>query len=275
MGSLAKNFRPRTEGRRTHFQNVAQQTRGLPPDLVKISNSYAQFHLHQMSSPPPSISNLQNADMAENDTPGTTPPVPVSATATPIPEVVMADPEESQPTHSEDPEEDEEEEESLSLPLSKIKRIFKMDPDYLAASQSAVYATGIATELFIQYFVEHASVLAKMDKRKRILYKDFSNAVAGQDSLRFLSDTVPRTQQLGLLIQQNKVNLIDETGVPEYRAPEEPENTQHNAPKTHIPPVLPKGQQTLTFVQQNEPKKAPINNLVSGSGNHDDAIILD
>lgn len=229
-----------------------------------------------MSSPPPSVSNLQPIQMAEHDTPGTTPPAPISASATPVPEVEMTDAD-GPPSTLPEPEDDDDDEESLTLPLSKIKRIFKMDPDFLAASQSAVYATGIATELFIQYFVEHASVLAKMDKRKRVLYKDFSNAVSGQDALRFLSDTVPKTQQLGLLIQQNKVNLIEEpANMTEYRVPEEAENAVLEPPKTLIPPVLPKGQQTLTFIQQQPPKKVVTDALVSGSGvNDDDAIILD
>lgn len=101
----------------------------------------------------------------------------------------------------------------LSLPLSKIKKIFKMDPDYVGASRSAVFATGVATELFIQYFTEHAYMLAKMDKRKKLQYKDFSNAVLSQDTLYFLGDTVPKAQTLSSLINDGLVNLRENTDV--------------------------------------------------------------
>lgn len=155
---------------------------------------------------------------------------------------------------------DETEGNSLTLPLAKIKRIFKLDPDYISASQSAVYATGLATELFVQYLAEQASLLARMDKRKKVQYKDFSNAVAGHDSLTFLSDTVPKTQPIGELIQQNKVNLGPELSYVE--AEEEQEVVvRENIPKKK---VLSKGQQTLGFESAPKPvKQAVIQDLVS------------
>lgn len=149
----------------------------------------------------------------------------------------------------------------MNLPLSKIKRIFKMDQDYAGALQSAVYATGIATELFIQYFVEQASLIAKTEKRKKVVYKDFSSAVANHDTLTFLSDTVPKTQPIGELVQQKKVMTIQDkkpiaTG----------ENEDGKSYQTKLP-VLPKGQQVLSFGKQPEPpKKVVLNDLVSSNG---------
>ncbi|CAH6719944.1 DNA polymerase epsilon subunit C [[Candida] jaroonii] len=103
----------------------------------------------------------------------------------------------TQPEASNPPRNDiEEEEDTVSLPLSKIKRIFKMDSEYTGASQSSVYSTAIATELFIQYLTEQAVAMAKLDKRKKLLYKDLSNVVSSQDSLNFLVDTVPKTVPL-------------------------------------------------------------------------------
>lgn len=205
-----------------------------------------------------------------NETPSTTPPM-ISNTNTPVPEIEMEESNAPQDNtvasnsidgekvqedneDDDDEEEEEEEEESLSLPLSKIKKIFKMDPDYLAASQSAVYATGLATELFIQYFTEQSLVLAKMDKRKKLQYKDFSNAVASQDSLNFLSDTVPKTQPIGELINSKKVNVnshdnneIRESGnteIDEIKVDEPVIDTKKVKP-------LAKGQQTLNFSATN------------------------
>lgn len=105
-------------------------------------------------------------------------------------------------------EEDEEEESSGTsvLPLSKIKKIFKTDPEHVSASEAAVFSTAIATELFIQYFTEQASLIARSEKRKKLQYKDFSSAVTNIEQLNFLSDTVPKTVNLKKLVDQNKVN---------------------------------------------------------------------
>lgn len=161
---------------------------------------------------------------------------------------------------------------SLSLPLSKIKRVFKMDPDYVAASQSAVYATGVATELFIQYFVEQASMFAKVDKRKKIQYKDFSNAVANHDALAFLSDTVPRTAPIGDLIR-NKVVTVD---TKEEKALEDEKTTEKDLDRNQR--VLPKGQQTLNFSSGTPIKKAVIHDLIADindSNDNQDVVMLD
>ncbi|CAI5757584.1 unnamed protein product [Candida verbasci] len=145
----------------------------------------------------------------------------------------------------------------LSLPLSKIKKIFKMDPEYQGASQSAVYTTGLATELFVQYLTEQANLLAKMEKRKKIQYKDFANCIQNHDSLQFLTDTIPKTQPIGDLINEKKVNLLKE---------QDPKQSKTKAPKeSNNVPVqkeLETGQQTLPFIAEKPIKKAGINDLV-------------
>lgn len=252
-----------------------------------------------MSSPIPQSS--QNIEVTDNDTPGTTPPAPVSRTATPVADIEMADANEDhnetldnnydvdveiqgvEDTKAPPAEIEEEEDASLTLPVSKIKKIFKMDPDYLAASQSAVYATGVATELFIQYLVEQASLSAKVDRRKKIVYKDFSNAVSNQEALHFLSDTVPKTQPIGALIENKKVNLSQEdqenfdqqVNINTVDDAEDIEiddvHAQPKKPSTKVAPVLPKGQQTLNFgIQKKEAKpikKAVIDDLVTADDN--------
>ncbi|CAH2350718.1 DNA polymerase epsilon subunit C [[Candida] railenensis] len=186
--------------------------------------------------------------------------------------------EEKEVEEDEEEEEEEEEEESLTLPLSKIKKIFKMDADYIAASQGAVYATGLATELFIQYLVEQASSLAKRSKRKKIMYSDFSDAVKGHDSLIFLKDTVPEKQKLADLLARN---IIDSTGRPTELNPAtahtdiiEKEDTGNGKVsggskakngKNSSKPLI-KGQQTLNFsnVKKDKPiKKAVIHDLIA------------
>ncbi|CCH40984.1 Transcriptional activator hap5 [Wickerhamomyces ciferrii] len=110
-----------------------------------------------------------------------------------------------------DPEEEEESSGTTVLQLSKIKKIFKTDPEHVSASEAAVFSTAIATELFIQYFTEQASLIARSEKRKKLQYKDFSSAVSNIEQLNFLSDTVPKTANLKKLVDQNKVNYSSKT----------------------------------------------------------------
>jgi len=110
---------------------------------------------------------------------------------------------------AEEAQEEEENQESSGtsvLPLSKIKKIFKTDPEHVSASEAAVFSTAIATELFIQYFTEQASLIARSEKRKKLQYKDFSTAVSNIEQLHFLGDTVPKTVNLKKLVDNNKVN---------------------------------------------------------------------
>lgn len=169
---------------------------------------------------------------------------------------------------------------TMSLPLARIKKIFKMDTEHHSASLSAVYATGCATELFIQYLVEHASMMAKMEKRKKIQYKDLSNVVSDQDALHFLSDTVPKTQIVGEAIRNRKINMLDADKT-KHSDLLGPEDAQDNTPLEESAPQkksrsLPKGQQTLSFepVKKSPVKKAGITDLMSND-DKEDAMAVD
>lgn len=172
-------------------------------------------------------------------------------------------------------------ESTMSLPLSKIKRIFKMDPDYFGSSASAVYATGVATELFVQYLVEHASMLAKMEKRKKIQYKDLSNAVSTQDALHFLSDTIPKTQTVDLAIKEKKINLSenDKAKYSDVIGTNAPSETEDVAAGRIPVPSLPKGQSSLPFapVAKHTVKKAIIHDLMlnDNDGQEDEPMVID
>lgn len=215
--------------------------------------------------------------MGPSETPETTPgPEDVS------PSVVTT---ESQPAAEtpEAPEGDEVMEEVdesvMSLPLSKIKRIFKMDPDYFGSSASAVYATGVATELFVQYLVEHASMIAKIDKRKKIQYKDFSNAVSTQEALYFLSDTIPKTQTVGQAIKDRLINLTEEDQRKYGDTTEENGVADSTTTASKVAPVPPKGQSSLPFeaVPKSTIKKAVIHDLMTNDDENreNDAMIID
>lgn len=174
----------------------------------------------------------------------------------------------------------------MALPLLKIKRIFKMDPEYFGSSASAVYATGVATELFVQYLVENASMNAKVDKRKKIQYKDVSAAVAAQDSLFFLSDTVPKTQKVRDALKENRINVSEEDQatykhlIAENDAPEsEPAAPEEPRSPVSAQPALPSGQSTLPFLAVPNPtiKKAGLLALMSqdDGADQDDGMVVD
>lgn len=165
---------------------------------------------------------------------------------------------------------EDDEETAMSLPLSKIKRILKMDPEYFGSSATAVYAAGTATELFVQYLVEQASLNAKVEKRKKIQYKDFSSAVSSQEALYFLSDTIPKTQIVREALKQKKINLTDDDRN-KYETPAENPEVTDNLDATgrqelQAPVVatllLPRGQSTLPFSASNKINKAGILNLM-------------
>lgn len=190
------------------------------------------------------MASLPSSQNVPSETPDTTPGPEETSPA------VASETTNEPPAQAAEPEDEimEDVDESLmSLPLSKIKRIFKMDPDYFGSSASAVYATGVATELFVQYLTEHASMLAKMDKRKKIQYKDFSNAVSAQDSLHFLSDTIPKTQTVGQAIKERKINMTDDD-IKKYGDADGADLDDAQAvPGSRAAPVLPKGQSSLPF----------------------------
>ncbi|XP_022902491.1 DNA polymerase epsilon subunit 4 [Onthophagus taurus] len=77
----------------------------------------------------------------------------------------------------------------LRLPLWKVKRIMKIDPDVQVVNKEAAFLVTKATELFIQYLTK--SVHKHMDsKRKTIMKKDFDAAVNDEPNLCFLDGTM-------------------------------------------------------------------------------------
>ncbi|KAF8425630.1 histone-fold-containing protein [Tirmania nivea] len=82
---------------------------------------------------------------------------------------------------------------STALPLTRVKRIIKLDEEIGTCSSSAAFLVTVAAEMFIQYLANQGYKGAQKDRRKNLQYKDLANAVAALDTLEFLSDTIPRT----------------------------------------------------------------------------------
>ncbi|CAM9016886.1 unnamed protein product [Wickerhamomyces anomalus] len=113
-------------------------------------------------------------------------------------------------------------------PVSQEPAIQEEEEEDSIVEEPATETEPKTTELFIQYFTEQASLIARSEKRKKLQYKDFASAVGNIEQLYFLSDTVPKTVNLKNLVEQNKVN---------YSA--KAQNQQ--------PQALAKGQQTLNL----------------------------
>lgn len=181
------------------------------------------------------------------------------------------------------------EETSMSLPISKIKKILKMDPDYVSASQGAVFATGAATELFVQYLVEQASMNAKSEKRKKIQYKDLSAAVSSHELLHFLGDTIPKTQTVEKALKEKRINVSEEDrGTHKELLGETGKDSEVGAANSggiaaeteKQKPVLGKGQTTLPFqsIVNANVKKAGLLDLIAAdedTQNEPEAMVID
>jgi histone H3/H4 len=79
----------------------------------------------------------------------------------------------------------------LSLPLSRVKRFVKLDPDVKQMTTNAAKLMARATELFIAYFASKAYERTVLEKRKSLMYQDCVAAIAEHDTLEFLTDVVP------------------------------------------------------------------------------------
>jgi histone H3/H4 len=80
---------------------------------------------------------------------------------------------------------------STLLPLARVKRIIKSDPDVKLISSDACFLVAKATELFMDYLVQETYKRTKRENRKVIQYKDLSKTIKETDELEFLGDILP------------------------------------------------------------------------------------
>jgi len=79
----------------------------------------------------------------------------------------------------------------LVLPLARVKRIVKTDPDIKLISGDAAFLITRATELFIQLLAKEAHNETVKNKRKILQYNDLSHIVNNRDEMEFLRDIIP------------------------------------------------------------------------------------
>lgn len=102
------------------------------------------------------------------------------------------------------------------LPLSKIKRIARADPDYIITANAAVVATSFATELFVQALVEDALAMAQLNnknknsKQARLAYNNLVESVQRREEFQFLEDVIPKERPESLSGKKVKANSEDD-----------------------------------------------------------------
>ncbi|KAA8915899.1 hypothetical protein TRICI_001913 [Trichomonascus ciferrii] len=96
------------------------------------------------------------------------------------------------------------------VPIARVKRIIKQDDDIAGVSSSA---------LFAQYFTEQALLSAQGERRKKLQYADFANAVANNDQLEFLSDLVPKKVPFRKVLEHRQ-QPSDKQGIRKFFSPD-------------------------------------------------------
>jgi len=74
------------------------------------------------------------------------------------------------------------------LPISKIKRIMKMDPETKLIQNDSVLLVAFAAELFIKALSTASARVAVKNKRKTIKKEDIETCVRNLDYFEFLED---------------------------------------------------------------------------------------
>ncbi|KAG7157974.1 DNA polymerase epsilon subunit 4-like [Homarus americanus] len=82
--------------------------------------------------------------------------------------------------------EEEERGSGLRLPLARVKRIMKCDPDLNLASQDAVYLVARATELFVESLVQESYQYTVHSRKKTVSRRDVDNSIEAIEALAFL-----------------------------------------------------------------------------------------
>ncbi|AJR74354.1 ASB_HP2_G0029490.mRNA.1.CDS.1 [Saccharomyces cerevisiae] len=105
---------------------------------------------------------------------------------------------------------------SPKLPVEKVQRIAKNDPEYMDTSDDAFVATAFATEFFVQVLT-HESLHRQQQQQQQqvpplpdeltLSYDDISAAIvhSSDGHLQFLNDVIPTTKNLRLLVEENRV----------------------------------------------------------------------
>ncbi|GAA5999428.1 hypothetical protein JCM5350_003981 [Sporobolomyces pararoseus] len=80
-----------------------------------------------------------------------------------------------------------------ALPLARIKKVAKMDPDMISSEVTVLFEK--ACQIFIQELTARAHMVSIESKRRTISRTDVAQAVSKSDTFDFLIDIVPREER--------------------------------------------------------------------------------
>ncbi|EEB11445.1 DNA polymerase epsilon subunit, putative [Pediculus humanus corporis] len=78
----------------------------------------------------------------------------------------------------------------LRLPVNRIKKLMKIDPDVSLASKEAVFLITKATELLINSLAKEAYTYTVEENKKTVMRKHLDAAISNIDALAFLEGTL-------------------------------------------------------------------------------------
>ncbi|KAH8105447.1 histone-fold-containing protein [Cristinia sonorae] len=83
------------------------------------------------------------------------------------------------------------------LPLARIKKVMKSDPDVKMIAADAPILFCKACEIFIAEITARAFIIADSNKRRTLSRADIAKAISKSDQFDFLIDILPREEPLG------------------------------------------------------------------------------
>ncbi|KAI0075432.1 histone-fold-containing protein [Panus rudis PR-1116 ss-1] len=83
------------------------------------------------------------------------------------------------------------------LPLARIKKVMKSDPEVKMIAADAPILFCKACEIFIAEITARAFIIADSNKRRTLSRADIAKAISKSDQFDFLIDIVPREEPLG------------------------------------------------------------------------------
>ncbi|TCD66216.1 hypothetical protein EIP91_001663 [Steccherinum ochraceum] len=83
------------------------------------------------------------------------------------------------------------------LPLARIKKVMKSDPEVKMIAADAPILFCKACEIFIAEITARAFIIADSNKRRTLSRADIAKAVSKSDQFDFLIDILPREEPLG------------------------------------------------------------------------------
>ncbi|KAI0751847.1 histone-fold-containing protein [Daedaleopsis nitida] len=119
------------------------------------------------------------------------------------------------------------------LPLARIKKVMKSDPDVKMIAADAPILFCKACEIFIAEITARAFIIADSNKRRTLSRADIAKALSKSDQFDFLIDIVPREEPPGGTAQAGTAARTTKKGPPApgtaSAAPQSQEDSQNGA----------------------------------------------